>query len=264
MLLEDLTWPLGKPIAGARVRDLRECDHIITYPYSSHVFFRLPQLACHISLTLPEPLAIHGLYYFLLPIIKYKYFAVFTRYKKLSTLTNNIAIIPLARSQISPKVLGLPICQRKPVSIIASKKTKTTGHKLRHKLINQLKLANIYIDILGRGYQPYDQDHEGLLPYKYSMVIENAKEDNYFTEKIVNCLLCRTVPIYWGCSDISEYFDTSNWLIFDTVDEGIDLIKKARFQTPDETLIEKNYRQALDYLDPDSLCANYILNLSNG
>jgi hypothetical protein len=48
------------------------------------------------------------------------------------------------------------------------------------------------------------------------------------------------------------------------VDEGIDLIKKARFQTPDESLIEKNYRQALDYLDPDSLCANYILNLSNG
>lgn len=264
ILFEDLTWPLGKPISGKRVRDLRACDHIITYPYSRHFFFRLPQLVCNISLALPEPRAVHGLYYFLLPIMQYKYFTIFTRYKKLSTLRNNIATIPLARSNISPKILGLAICQRKPVSLIASNKTKTTGHKLRHKLIDQLKLDHIYVDILGRGYQPYDQDHEGLLPYKYSVVIENAQEDNYFTEKIINCLLCRTVPIYWGCSDISEYFDTTNWLIFGTVDEGIDMIKKAYAQIPDDAFIEKNYRQALDYLDPDSLCANYILNLSNG
>lgn len=261
LLLDDLCWPLGKPMTGKYVRDLRSCDHIVTFPYSRNLLRRRPKIACHISLALPEPRAIHGIYYLLLPLIRHKYFRVFTRYKHLDTPTNNIAMVPLARSAIPPDISGLVTEQRKPLSLIASNKQKTKGHKLRHKIIQQLKSVNLDVDILGRGYQPYDKDHEGLLPYRYSVVIENAQENNYFTEKVIDCLLCRTVPIYWGCSDIDAYFDTSNWFIFDNVEEGMDAIGQALATKPDNSAIEKNFQQALNYLDPDGLCANYVLNV---
>jgi len=261
LLLDDLNWPLGKPITGKYVRDLRSCDHIVIFPYSKNLLSRRPKLACNISLALPEPRAIHSTYYLLLPLIRRKYLHVFTRYKNLDTPTNNIVMVPLACSAIPPTISGLATEQRKPLSLIASNKQTTKGHKLRHKIIQQLKPLNFDVDILGRGYQPYEQNHEGLLPYKYSVVIENAQEDNYFTEKLINCLLCRTVPIYWGCSDIDEYFDTSNWFIFDNIEEGMDAIQQALTTKPDSNAIEKNFQQALHYLDPDNLCASYLLNV---
>lgn len=258
MLLQELNWPLGAPLEGKYVKDLRPCDHIVTFPYSKSLLTKDHSFTCHTSLALPEPRAIHRLYYFLLPLIRRKYFRVFTRYKKLDTANNNIVAIPLARSAISPTVQGRPTALRKPISLIASNKKKTKGHKLRHVLIERIRSLKIQIDVLGRGYQPYEQDHEGLLPYRYSVVIENAQEDNYFTEKVIDCLICRTVPIYWGCRDISTYFDTSNWLIVSEPKDAIEAITLAQGRVPDEALIEKNYQQAKEYLDPDKRCADYL------
>jgi len=34
-----------------------------------------------------------------------------------------------------------------------------------------------------------------LTPYRYSVVIENVREPGYFSEKLVDALLCGTVPI---------------------------------------------------------------------
>jgi hypothetical protein len=46
----------------------------------------------------------------------------------------------------------------------------------------------------------------------YSIVVESSSEPNYFTEKLIDCLVTKTIPIYWGCPNISEYFDTSYWI----------------------------------------------------
>lgn len=49
--------------------------------------------------------------------------------------------------------------------------------------------------------------------YQYSLVIENSRQQNYFTEKLIDCLITKTIPIYYGCPNISEYFDTSGWIL---------------------------------------------------
>lgn len=49
--------------------------------------------------------------------------------------------------------------------------------------------------------------------FQYSIVIENNREKNYFTEKIQDCIITKTIPIYWGCPNIGDYFDTSGWVI---------------------------------------------------
>lgn len=68
-------------------------------------------------------------------------------------------------------------------------------------------IASAKRDSAGRGYAPFEDKQDGLAPYKFSVVIENTQEPNYFTEKIVDAVLCETVPIYWGCPNIAEFFD---------------------------------------------------------
>lgn len=66
---------------------------------------------------------------------------------------------------------------------------------------------------MGRGYAPFEQKSDGLAPYRFSVVTENNRALGYFTEKLVDALLCETVPIYWGAPDVTSYFDTDSMII---------------------------------------------------
>ena len=48
----------------------------------------------------------------------------------------------------------------------------------------------------------------------FSIAIENSRNGCYFTEKILDCFTTRTVPIYWGCPDIGDYFDMNVIITF--------------------------------------------------
>lgn len=66
-------------------------------------------------------------------------------------------------------------------------------------------------------HNPLLGDREDLFEkFQYSFVIENSIQTNYFTEKLVDCLLMKTIPIYWGCPNISEFFDTTGWIILNS------------------------------------------------
>ena len=59
---------------------------------------------------------------------------------------------------------------------------------------------------------------EGILPYKYHFCCENSCEKNYFTEKIMDPLLCESLPLYWGCPNINDFIPKESfiWLPFDS------------------------------------------------
>jgi hypothetical protein len=42
--------------------------------------------------------------------------------------------------------------------------------------------------------------------YLFTIAIENTSHDHYFTEKIVNPFINNTIPLYWGCKRVEEYF----------------------------------------------------------
>ena len=46
----------------------------------------------------------------------------------------------------------------------------------------------------------------GLESFHFSMAIENSREDNYFSEKLTDCFLMDTMPIYYGCPNIKDFF----------------------------------------------------------
>lgn len=48
--------------------------------------------------------------------------------------------------------------------------------------------------------------YRGLANYRKSIAIENSSQKNYFTEKLIDCFVCNTLPIYWGCPNIFDFF----------------------------------------------------------
>lgn len=85
-----------------------------------------------------------------------------------------------------------------------------------------------------------------FLDFQFSLVIENSRQTHYFTEKLMDCLLTKTIPIYYGCPNIAEYFDTRGWIILETTDMN-ELIAKAS-ALPNygdyAEVIEHNHREA--------------------
>jgi hypothetical protein len=136
----------------------------------------------------------------------------------------------------------------KLLSIIASSKNTSPGHKLRHNLINEI---GINVDLFGNGYNQIENKITALKDYMFSIVIENEKIDNWFTEKIIDCLITGTIPIYWGCSNIGNYFDERGFIIFNDLDEfkrKISLINETTYfnMLP---YIEYNYNLSKNYFD---------------
>jgi len=59
--------------------------------------------------------------------------------------------------------------------------------------------------------------------YKFMLCFENNKMETYSTEKIVNPYLAKTIPIYWGSSNIKNIFNIDSILFLE--DESEDSIQ---------------------------------------
>jgi Glycosyltransferase family 10 (fucosyltransferase) C-term len=87
--------------------------------------------------------------------------------------------------------------------------------------------------------------------FQFSIVIENSRQQNYFTEKIIDCLITKTIPIYWGCPNINEFFDITGWLFFEdfeTLKTAIATLNEEYYQTYIDT-IDTNFEVAKQYSD---------------
>jgi hypothetical protein len=134
---------------------------------------------------------------------------------------------------------------------------KTYGHSLRHELLdrkNEIKIPKKFYDVYGDRYDISQAKLGKEEVFGYSMfgvAIENTQHNGYFTEKILDCFLQKTIPVYWGCSDISEMFNEKGIITFTSVDDLIRKVNKL-----DETyykdrldVINENYNLALQYVN---------------
>ena len=92
----------------------------------------------------------------------------------------------------------------KNLSMITSNKVITQAQKFRTKFAkhNESKL-----DLFGRGFCEIDKKEEALEDYMFSICIENGIYKTYYTEKILDCFACGTIPVYLGTPDIGEHFN---------------------------------------------------------
>ena len=130
------------------------------------------------------------------------------------------------------------------ISVITSNKAFTRGHLDRIKFVEKLKQHfGDQIDIFGRGFRPFDDKWDVLHPYKYHIAIENSSEPYYWTEKISDCYLAGTFPLYHGCTNLSDYFEPSSFVPIDIrqPERAIDIIR--------QTIESGRYETSLPVLD---------------
>ena len=94
----------------------------------------------------------------------------------------------------------------------------TPGYQFR-KNVSDLLRHLPGIQCFGIGVNPVDYKTEALAPFSYSVVMENEQKDYYYSEKLIDCFITRTIPIYWGCPSIGEVFDQRAILTFSNEEE---------------------------------------------
>lgn len=133
------------------------------------------------------------------------------------------------------------------LSFITSNKNFAVGHYLRMEIVQ--KLSDRF-DLYGRGFNEIECKDIGLDNYMFSIAVENICMQNYFTEKINDCFLTKTVPIYYGCSNIGDFYDKRGIIIFNNVHELIEILDGLNIDKYQEMLpyVEINYERALNEL----------------
>lgn len=117
------------------------------------------------------------------------------------------------------------------ISIITSQKKTLPGHTKRLNFIDKLLRHPIseFIDVFGDGYKPIQDKLDAIAGYKYHLVIENDNIENYWTEKLADSFLGFSMPIYYGCPNIYDYFEEKSMIRIDIdkADQSIDVICNA-------------------------------------
>jgi len=83
--------------------------------------------------------------------------------------------------------------RRKDVCIIADNITPE-----RQQQINYIEASGLKVDIYGWNSNPIDNKKEVLSQYLFSLCPENKWQKGYVTEKMIDVLHAKTMPIYWG------------------------------------------------------------------
>ncbi len=86
------------------------------------------------------------------------------------------------------------------------------------------------IDRFGRDSRALADKADGLRSYAFSIAMENAREDYYFTEKLIDCLLLGVIPLYWGCPSIARFFDPRGILSFTSLEQLQQLLDSLSFE----------------------------------
>ncbi|RZI46048.1 hypothetical protein [Candidatus Finniella inopinata] len=115
-----------------------------------------------------------------------------------------------------------------------------------------------------RDIEKYPQEYQSrVLPTdtkkwifdsQFNIAIENCRQVNYMTEKLLGCFVSLTIPIYLGCPNVRDYFDERGMFIAETVE---DIISMAQSIQPD------TYEKMLPYLQENKKRAEALMELES-
>lgn len=122
-----------------------------------------------------------------------------------------------------------PPAKNDEISSITSMAYSYPGHRLRWKLLNAATRKSLPFQFFGKGVRFIEDKYDALAPFKYSLAIENSFHPHYWTEKITDCFLSWTMPIYAGAPNITEYFPEESILLINPnkPEESINRIEQA-------------------------------------
>lgn len=157
---------------------------------------------------------------------------IFTYSAKILDSVPNASFVPF---QATPwygrgpgEIIDEKLCYQKTknISFLSSNKVMCDMHKIRIGLAQKCKNERL-ADTFGTfdGGAPASLA-DVLKDYRYTILLENDIDDYYFTERLTNCFLSMTIPIYYGATKIGKFFNT----------DGIISIDKNDFDKLDQVL----------------------------
>jgi hypothetical protein len=111
---------------------------------------------------------------------------------------------------------GPPPSKHRTMAACVSTRYVDPGQVRRIDFLRFLDRQDIDLDIYGapengfrrwRSQPPPHDKRSALLPYRYCFDAENNSAPNYYTEKIVDCVLAETLCFYWGCPNLDSFLD---------------------------------------------------------
>lgn len=152
-----------------------------------------------------------------------------------------------------------PVIKQFKTSFLRGGLLKLIGHSYRHELYDrkhEIKTPIQFWDKLGDrqtdDFSTWRQHKiDSFRPYQYSVCMENSSHENYFTEKITDCILNKTIPIYYGCSNIGDFYNSKGIIQVQNADEAIRVINNLdpSYYNSILDIIEENYQRAFKYKD---------------
>jgi len=216
-----------------------------------------------------EPPMINGENYSNITQVNSKFKKVFSHNLSIRDRIDNFVFVPHCGTWLRSEDIGLHD-KNKNISFIYSDKQWNPGHRLRHNYANFLKEKNISVDHYGSGSQkPIEFKIESLKDYRFAIVMENSVQDDYFTEKLIDCFLSGTIPIYWGTKNVSNYFDEGGIIFLPNIDEwgfnmdaSLELISSLdeNFYQSKLSSVVNNFNTAQKYIHPEKIILDYIEN----
>ena len=101
-------------------------------------------------------------------------------------------------------------------------------------------LAKRFEEVIHGAYMGICQDKLDLISnYRFSLCFENMVRPGYITEKIIDCFVAGTLPIYFGAPDIEDYLPSNSY---------VDVRKFASYEQLRVFLSSMDEKDALDMI----------------
>ena len=174
---------------------------------------------------------------------------------------------PFGHTWLKPDQYTKPREKKFEIAHLAGKLQMSYGHSLRHEILareNEIKTPKRFFHTYGSRdiiEQARIGKEEVFANSMFNIAIENFSHRGYFTEKLLDCFLFKSIPIYWGCSNIEDYFNSQGIIKFENVDDFIQITKEleeSHYKILD-VVLEDNYQRALQYLDFEQMAVDKII-----
>ncbi len=176
--------------------------------------------------------------------------------------------LPFGQTWLKPYQYETPKQKEFKLAHLCGVLNKTYGHSMRHELMarqDEFKLPPKFYPTVGARHDAttvHLGKEEVFGDAQFGIVIENLSHRGYFSEKLIDCLLMRTIPLYWGCSNIGDFFNIDGIIQFNNIDDLIWQSQSVFFSEEQYNVmgdvIEENYFKALQYVNYEQSIINKL------
>lgn len=170
-------------------------------------------------------------------------------------------------SWLLPEQYNKPRTKKFELAHLSGKLQMSYGHSLRHEILarqDEIKIPKRFFHTYGERddiSKARIGKEEVFADSMFNVAIENFSHRGYFTEKLLDCFLFKSIPIYWGCSNIGEFFEEKGIITFENVDDLIYICNNLTEQDYDKKYMYAvvNKSKALEYLDFEQRAVDKII-----